>query len=135
MIDWLASKILILDFQKISKSWNLAYLRIFWAQKQCSKLQNFGLRTKKLLRLKNAPKLPDPLSFVNFYLTKPTLRCHNFWTGYLVCGKIFRIILYIPFICKSFIKIWHGSCFNLWNFGPIDMEWPNSKVTAPIEVL
>ena len=55
-----------MDLQKISKSWNLAYLWVLRAQKQCSKFQNFGVSTKKLLRFKNEPKLPDPPLFCWF---------------------------------------------------------------------
>ena len=67
-----------MDFQKILKSRNLAYPRVLWAQKHCSKFQNSRLRTKTLLRLKNAPRLPEPPCFVNFLIIMPTLRCHNF---------------------------------------------------------
>ena len=36
------------------------------------------------------------------------------------------LISHILFIWKSFIKIWDGSCLNLWNFGLSDIEWPYS---------
>ena len=38
-----------MDFQKISKSRNLAYLRVLQAPKKCDKFQNFGLSTKKVI--------------------------------------------------------------------------------------
>ena len=40
-----------MDLQKISKSWNLAYLWVLWAQKQCSKFQNFGVSIKKIIEI------------------------------------------------------------------------------------
>ena len=39
-----------------------------------------------------------------------------------------NLISYIPFIWKSFIRIWDESCSNLWNFGPFDMQRPTSNI-------
>ena len=64
MLDRLAFKILISfyeinffshlwhaikHFRKISKFWKLAYLRIFWAQRHCSEIQNFSFSTKNYI--------------------------------------------------------------------------------------
>ena len=38
-----------MDFQKISKSWKIVYLRDLQAQKQCIKFQNFRLSSKKVI--------------------------------------------------------------------------------------
>ena len=53
----------IMNFQKILKSWNLAYLKVLWAQKQCSKFQNFRLSTKKVIETQKSTQAARPLLF------------------------------------------------------------------------
>ena len=119
-----------MDFQKISKPWNLLYLRVLRAQKQCSKFEKFGLSTKNVVETQKCTKaawrrlvlpifnLPCQLWVVITFERVISL-CWNFQDN---------LISYIPFIWKSFIRIWDGSCFNLWNFGPFDMQWPTSNI-------
>ena len=77
IIDWPASKIFILfykiyffsfiachhGFSKISKSWNLAYLRILLTQKQCSKFQNSRLSRKKVTETQKCTRAAWPPHF------------------------------------------------------------------------
>ena len=114
-----------MDFQKVSKSWNLAYLRVLWAQKQCSKFQNFRSSIKKVIETQKCilpvwPPLILPISNLPCQLwgaitfEQVISLCWNFQDN---------LISYIHFIWKSFIRILDGSYPNLWNFGPSDMQW------------
>ena len=129
MIDWLASKILISfyktnfflnfsppfwifkKFQNLEslRVQNLEFqnLRVCWVQKQCSKVQNFGLSTNMLLSLKMHPSCLTLLALSIF-----NLPC-ALW-GIIIFEQVISLywnfqgnfILYIPFIWKSFIRIW-----------------------------
>ena len=55
-----------MDFQKISKSWNLAELIVLQAQKQCSKFQNFGLNEKKVIETESCTQAAWPPLFCQF---------------------------------------------------------------------
>ena len=121
MIDWVTSKILILFyktdffltynaplwiFKKISKSWNLAFLRVFWVQKQCSKFQNFELSTKKVFETQKCTQATWPPFFCQF------LTHHALFWGVItfewlsVCAEIFRIILsFRKFLFFMFLEV------------------------------
>ena len=107
------------------KSWNLVYLRVLRAQKQCSKFQNFGLSTKKVIETKKCTLAAWPhLVLPIFNLPCQLWEAITFeWVNCLCWNFQDNLVSYIPFIWKSFIRIWDGSCPNLWNFGPSDMEW------------
>ena len=137
-MDWLAFKILILfyetdsfliysvimDFQKMSKSWNLAYLILHQAQKQCSKFQNFGLSTKKAIETQKCTQAAwPPLVLPIFNLPQQLKRCHNFWTSYQFVLKFSgkSYLIYTFYLQKfhqnlrsvmsqplKFWSIWHG---------------------------
>ena len=79
---------------------------------------------KTLLRLKNAPKLSVPLLFCRFFNLP-----YELW-GVITFERVISLCWNFPdnLLWKMFIKIWDGSCHNLWNFGPFDMEWPIIKV-------
>ena len=106
------------------KSWKLAYLRVLWAQKQCSKFQDFRFRIKKVSETQKCiPGCLIPL-FCQM-LTWP----YKLW-AVITFEQIISLcwnfqdnfISYIPFTWKSFIKIWDGSCPALvrltWNDPP-----------------
>ena len=119
-----------MDFQKSSNSWNLAYLRVLWAQKHCSKYQNFGLSVKKVIETQICTQAAwPPLVLLIFNLSCQLCDVITFEQVISLCLNFQdNLISYIPFIWKSFIRIWDGSCFNLWNFGPFDMQWPTSNI-------
>ena len=116
-----------MDFQKISKPWNLLYLRVLRAQKQCSKFEKFGLSTKNVVETQKCTKAAWPrLVLPIFNLPCQLWVVITFERVISLCWNFQdNLISYILFIWKSFIKIWDESCLNLWNFGPSDMEWPN----------
>ena len=108
-----------MHFQKVSKPWNLAYLRIFWAWKQCRKFQNFGLGTKKDIETQKYTQAAwSPFKLLIFNLPCQLWGGITFEQIISLCRNFQdNLILYIPFIWKSFIKIWDAS-------SPLDMEWP-----------
>ena len=55
-----------MDFKKICKSWNLAYLIVVQAQKHCSKFQNFGLSAKKVIETQSCTQAAWPPLFCQF---------------------------------------------------------------------
>ena len=78
------------------------------------------------LTLPPTPPPPPPLVLLIF-----NLACIS-WTFEWVISLCWNFqvnpTLYISFICKSFIRIWDESCPSLWNFCPIDMEWPYMNI-------
>ena len=139
MIYQLAFKILILlyvtDFfliynmPKISKPWNLAYLKVLQAQKQCSKFQNFVLSTKN--KITETQKCTQA-AWASLVLSIFNLLCQlwgviTFEQVISLCRNFQDNLLYIPFIWKSFIKIWDGSCLAsvhlIWNDPIVHCSW------------
>ena len=110
-----------MDFQKIPKSWNLLYLRVLRAQKQWSKFQKFGLSTKNVIETQKCIQAAwPPLVLLIFNLPCQLWGVITFeWFISLCWNFQDNLISYIPFIWKSFIKIWDGSCPALvhltWN--------------------
>ena len=116
-----------MHFQKISKPCNSAYLRVHRAQKQCSKFQNFGLSTKKVI---GTPKYTQaawaPLLLLIFNLPCQLWGVITFERVISLCWNSHDILIsYIPFIWKSFIEIWDGSRTALAH-----LPWndPNPKI-------
>ena len=103
-----------MDFQKTSKPY-FAYLRVLGAQKQCSKFQNCGLSTKKVTKTQKCTQVAWPPRFLLIFnilwqlwgvitFERIISLCWNFQDN---------LISYTPFISKSSIRIWDGSCPNL----------------------
>ena len=136
MIDWVASKILISFYKTkffliyrvplqilkkfVKKSWNLAFLRVLWALKQCKKFQNFGLSTKKYWDSKMHRSCLTPLVLLIFKLSGKLWGAITFELVISLCWNLQdNLMSYITFIWKSFIKIWDSSCSALvhltWN--------------------
>ena len=58
-----------MDFQKISKFWNLARVSVLQAQKLCNKFQDFELSTKRVIETQKCNQAASAL-FCRF------LACH-----------------------------------------------------------
>ena len=101
-----------MDFQKISKCWNLLYLRVLRAQKQCSKFGKFGLSTKKVIGTQKCTQAAwPPLVLPIFNLPCQLWGIITFERVISLCWNFQENLLsYVPFISKSFIKIWDRSC-------------------------
>ena len=82
-----------MDLHKISKSWNLAYLRVLQAQKQCSKFQNFGVSTKKVTETQKCIQAAWPPLFSQFLSYHADFEVPQLFNELSVCAEIFRIIL------------------------------------------
>ena len=108
IIDWPASKILISFyktdfflifsvplwiFKKISKSWNLTYLRVLKVQKQCSKFQNIKLIKKKVIDTQKCTQVAWPPLFYWFLTYNANFEVSWLLNRLSVCAEIFRIIL------------------------------------------
>ena len=59
-----------MDFQKISKFWNLARLSVLQAQKLCNKFQDFELSTKRVIETQKGNQAASAFLFCWF------LACH-----------------------------------------------------------
>ena len=109
-----------MDFQKFQNLKDLPYLRVLWAQKQCSKFQcNFGLSTKKVIGTQKCTQTAWPLLFCQFLTSQANFVVSSEWVISLCWNFQDSLISYIPFFCKIFIKIWDRSCTALvhltWN--------------------
>ena len=82
-----------MDLQKISKSLNLAFLRVLLSQKQCSKFQNFGVSTKKFIETQKCIQAAWPPLFCQFLTYHANFEVPQLLTELSVCAEIFRIIL------------------------------------------
>ena len=97
-------------FPKIWKSWYLAYLKVLQAQKKCSKFQNLGLSTKKVIETQKCTQAAWPAQFLSIFNILWQLR------GVITFERIISLcwdfqdipISYILFIWKSLIRIWMG---------------------------
>ena len=116
-----------MDFQEISRSWILAYLRVFRLRKQSSKFQSFGLSAKKVFETQKCTQAdwhPPPLP----------LFCWQLWgvitfetfEQFIVCPEIFRIILSDIYLSSRKVssesEMGHVHIPTLKC--PFDMEWP-----------
>ena len=90
-----------MDFQKMSKPWNIAYLRVLQAHNQCSKFQKFGLNEKNVIENQKYKQAVGP-RFFYWFLTYHA----NFYVSQLlkklsVCAEIFRMILSYVYISSG----------------------------------
>ena len=140
MIDWLASEVLILFYKTLffslivchygfSKDFQI--LKFSWAYsapgtETVQQIPELWVKWKKSYwDWKLHPSCLAPLVLSVFNLPCQLLGVITFEQVISLHWNFQdNLISYIPFIWKSFIKIWNGSCPDLWNFGPFDMEWP-----------
>ena len=78
------------------------------------------------MRLKNAPKLPDPLVFTFNLLCKLWVVLNFEWIISLCWNFQDNLISYTPFIWKSFIKIWDRSCPTFENL--VHLTWNDPQI-------
>ena len=138
-IAWLAFKILILfyktnfflilrimDFQKISNSWSLAYLTSPPGTETVQQISKLWVKYKKSYwDSKMHSSCLNPLVFSIFKLPCQLWHIITFEQVISLCWNFQdNLTSNISFTWKSFIRIWDGLCPKLWNFGPFDMEWP-----------
>ena len=106
------------------------FKRVLQAQKQCSKFPNFGLSTKKVIETQKCTQdawFPLVLSIFLTYHACQLWGVITFEQVISLCRNFQdNLILYIPFIWKTFIKIWDWSRLALvhvtWN-DPFSDQW------------
>ena len=106
-----------MDFESISKSWNLAYPRVLWAQKTVQEIPELWVKYKK--RYWDSKMHPSCLTPFFCQFTIPTLRCHNFWTSY-------QFVLTLSYLTYTFhLEKFHQNMrWVISSLSPLDMEWP-----------
>ena len=118
-----------MHFQNISKPWNLVYLRVQQAQKQCSKFKNFGLSSykKKVTETQKCTQAAwSPFPFVNILLTMQTLKCQTYeWVISLCLCWNFTIILSYLSIAFITCHIWGGEFYQnlIWESSLVHLTW------------
>ena len=114
-----------MDFLKISKSWNLAYLRVLLAQKEYNKFQNFGLSIKKVETQKCTQAAWPPFALLTCNIPCQLWDVITYERLISFCWN-FQDDLF-PYIYLSSGKVSSKSEMVMSSLSLLDMEWPTSN--------